>query len=421
MDEKQPLFTQTFTPGPILECLTDYLPIASLRNLQLTCRQYAGLYEHALPTKWKIDKFLSRWLRDPKAFRHMLDKCNAIVSGSAALHFFDQPINWQPADMDVYAHDGQAWQLHSHLLNDQDYVYNGTKTAEEAFYPVDNISEVRTYSHLSAQTGNVEKIQIVCLLLSSDKPDGRECRDGCIGAILNGFHSTVVVNYLTGTEAVSLFPQVTFVKRKMYLKLAYRNFLRRPVAKYVVRGFPIAEVVPREHKLALHPLRQARFVGDKLCWSIVYGSEGVSRKPQTHPDPFSGDSPLWWTMGEREYDIYHPDVETSYAVNKGHCYTTYSRGRLTHRNLNLYRLRARLSAGRPVWLCNCEGCEPILTPWNGRTSWREGCVGNHGGWSDEAWRYHDIETVGSCAPYNALLRMADEEVRPYDDPMLVDV
>jgi hypothetical protein len=64
--------------------------------------------------------------------------------------------------------------------------------------------------------------------------------------------------------------------------------VQRAVNKYVQRRWRVVEVVPSEAKKRLLPLREARFVGDKLCWRIRYGVDGVSQRA----------APLPWSLLE---------------------------------------------------------------------------------------------------------------------------
>jgi len=418
-------FTDAFLWGPTLECLVGYLPISTLRNLQLTCRQYAGLYSYALPIKWHIDSYLSRWLPDPQGFRRTLDQYCGIISGSAALHFLDQPSSsiWQPSDLDVYIHSHHIWKIHFYLTKKQSYVYHGFKSAGQARYALPEIYEVRTYSRIRPQTGSRVVIQLISLLPKDavcrrNGCEGR-CRDQCIETILKNFHSTAVLNYLTGTEAVSLFPQTTFhyKRRKTYPLRPYdRAAMERVVQKYVGRGWAVAEVVPRERKKLLHPLRKSRFVGDKLCWRMVFdGENGLSRKPSSYPPPLTS---IWWTLEQQECRLFRCQVGGDdsdpyvWSTTKAHYYRISTHGSLRTRDLNLYRTLARLSAAHPAhrpfvgdterpFYCDCNSTRRTEL-WSNECE----CSGSPPNSCPSHW---SVESVGSETPYEVLVRMAEGE------------
>lgn len=272
--------------GPILESLGSYLDIRAIRNLQLTCHQYAGLYNYLLPTRWNVDTTLSRFLHRPKDLRSLLRECNAVVSGSLALQFFEGPTDWQPSDMDVYLNLNQMTTMHKHLITVQDCNYYGTKTAEEVDYPTLHIREVRTYGRRDDVMAN-SKIQLIVF----------ERNINPLSAIIEGFHSTTVVNLLTATEAISVFPLTTFIRRKNYMLQYHFEQYYGLVSKYLARGYILAEVLPRERKkLSNIPIRKARSLTDRRSWRIVYGADGISRHPgSTHAA--IGDEG-WFTMRE---------------------------------------------------------------------------------------------------------------------------
>jgi len=208
--------------------------------------------------------------------------------------------------------------MHSHLLQCQNCVYIGTKTAKDARYAVNNIDEVRTYSVLGPKSGESEHVQLICL--TTQRCERQRCSWHCQEEIINGYHSTVVLNYMTGTQAGSLFPQSTFIRRKIYLQTPLvKGFKKRAVEKHVERGWRVADVLPSEDRKILHPLRKGRYIGDKLCWRIQYGVEGLSRKPNGENEdcdinPGSHDErssqgkntrPLWWTMTTHNFSEWH--------------------------------------------------------------------------------------------------------------------
>ena len=86
-----------------------------------------------------------------------------------------------------------------------------------------------------------------------------------------------VMNYITGTYAVSLFPVTTLVHRRMVscqdVLSAYP--LQQPwVVKYQKRGFKIHTA---QDPILLHPemLQMERTVGDRFTWVLPFERSGT--------------------------------------------------------------------------------------------------------------------------------------------------
>ena len=322
-------FCSTFTHGPILGCLVVKLQIASLRSLQLTCRQYGDLYNFALTPKWNIDSALKRFVQHPKAFRHELQESNAVVSGSVALQFFDSPSTWQAGDMDVYVMQGvDTKAMHEHLVTTQQYEFEHSRNGDDVAYPIPAIEEVRTYKSI---IGPMEHIQLIVFRNREGGYDTPYAHDDVVEGILSCFHSTTVLNLLTATEAVSLYPQTTFITRKAYVHKPYKEPWKHAVDKYVERGWTLADVLPSERNKVMMPVRKVRRLGDQMCWRIPY-ERSAQPKGKVVVDTFAS---IMWLMEEFEEKHFHHDEETGRLnfVSKSH---NYSISLLRNANLDLY-------------------------------------------------------------------------------------
>lgn len=67
-------------------------------NLSRTCKPLATLFKRAVETKWRINTYLRRFVRDPFKFREALGKCDGLIAGGFALQFFDR-VYWPEAEM----------------------------------------------------------------------------------------------------------------------------------------------------------------------------------------------------------------------------------------------------------------------------------------------------------------------------------
>lgn len=76
-------------------------PIDSIMRVSLTnFRLHSAIraYKCAI---WDPDIFFSRWFARPESFRRILGRCNAVVSGSQALQFFDRT-EYLDSDLDIF-------------------------------------------------------------------------------------------------------------------------------------------------------------------------------------------------------------------------------------------------------------------------------------------------------------------------------
>lgn len=55
--------------------------------------------------QWDINAKLQRFFNNPCAFRSELGRCEALISGSFALQFFER-VTWPQSDLDIFAEEG---------------------------------------------------------------------------------------------------------------------------------------------------------------------------------------------------------------------------------------------------------------------------------------------------------------------------
>lgn len=91
---------------PVFDRICFYLPINSIIALTRTCRKLSTLYQSLIPRQWNVDRLLGRFVRNPQLFRSQMGRCDALVSGSAAIQFFDR-VFWKEADLDIYIEEGE--------------------------------------------------------------------------------------------------------------------------------------------------------------------------------------------------------------------------------------------------------------------------------------------------------------------------
>ncbi|KAK5703684.1 hypothetical protein LTR17_021908 [Elasticomyces elasticus] len=430
-----PTLTTVFQPGPPRECLLAILPIEAIRNLQQTCHLFADLYGYALPAVWNVDKLLRRFLPHPREFRAELTKHNAIICGEVALRFFDHTAAWQPGNMDVEVSNSSAsYHLHWHLIKVQGYAYSAWKSQHPFRVMLDDdgeyfgFAETRTYQNLNEQTGRIKSIHV-----TSREPDPMVDRPaGAVQSLLEHSSTTAQLNYLSGTGAMSLYPESTFVTRRMYYtendgKVAPGDIM------YTDRGWTLHDLGASEQTRSSHPMRKVRHIGDAHSWQIEYGPDGISRIPANSAP--QAEQNTWFSMDLDRRLLHRSSHDPRRKMTLRYLISCH--GLLRPDQLKLFKSLAHLSAadrvhtydsipGRPLFFCTCHTADEY---WPETGMSRSLCkldtlrdlhqfAGTEGEQfvdvMHQASRIWSGESVGTCAPVEAMICMAEEEGEPND-------
>ena len=126
---------------PIFSRICGYLPIGAIISLTQTCKTFSSLYQNLLPLQWNIDRTLRRFVRDPQALRSQMAKCEALISGSVALQFFERVV-WPESDLDIYVeHGSHAKAFRKYIKDCEGYKFTHKSNSFE-LYPAFNIVKV---------------------------------------------------------------------------------------------------------------------------------------------------------------------------------------------------------------------------------------------------------------------------------------
>ncbi|KAJ7106080.1 hypothetical protein C8R43DRAFT_863192, partial [Mycena crocata] len=233
-------------PEPLL------LRILSFWSLQdiITCETLSSAFRNIVgfyrSVAWNADNFFRSWFLDsPSWFRAVLKSCNAVVSGSQLVQFFDRSTYFE-SDMDIFLRIGSVSRM-GVWLECQGYILDCTSqgyhdvshdvdallTSKMTYGPLmqDNtVQSVHNYKRFVASPTVVylQKIQLVIVDMNP------------VHHILFDFHSTGVMNYMTFNTVVSVFPVSTFIRRKSYTARSRReseNCTTTWKSKYMTRGF----------------------------------------------------------------------------------------------------------------------------------------------------------------------------------------
>ncbi|KAG6905626.1 hypothetical protein DXG01_001542, partial [Tephrocybe rancida] len=160
------------------------------------------------------------------SFRTLLIRTRAVISGSTVLHFILRDNHWQPGDFDIYAPFGTGYAIVHWLVNNGGYKVVSDGSRSFIFHP-HTVTAPRgpcdwrtalgsTASRISRRTNKYEStnsnIYRVYKLCSTTNTfiDVIESSKPSFLPPITRFHSTLVMNYLSPTLLVVLYPNLTF-------------------------------------------------------------------------------------------------------------------------------------------------------------------------------------------------------------------
>lgn len=89
------------TSPDFIDTFFSFWPIVDIIHLCSTCFRLNLLFKSYQRIVWDPTTFFARWFSKPYAFRRLLGLCNAVVSGSQALQFFDRT-EYTDSDLDIF-------------------------------------------------------------------------------------------------------------------------------------------------------------------------------------------------------------------------------------------------------------------------------------------------------------------------------
>ncbi|PPR00620.1 hypothetical protein CVT26_012204 [Gymnopilus dilepis] len=264
--------------------LFDAVDILSLIRLGSTSKALRRLFLCYAQSTWDPAKCYRRWFADVLEFRRILRKSNAVVSGSFALQFFDRTF-YPESDMDIFTRvagvsvvcdflisegyqcDGHSEKYEQHSYEKGNHFLKAVMNVSSYDDPLLGVYAFRKF--VGSGHGRIDVLHVQVVVVDTDP----------IEHVLFDFHSTVVLNFLTADDAISVFPLATFIHRLSYISKIRREPADRSegwISKYRGRGFKFigAENV---HE-ARHVPAGVRYAGDKFSWRI-----GLLRMWHCHP------------------------------------------------------------------------------------------------------------------------------------------
>ncbi|KAI1789224.1 hypothetical protein LXA43DRAFT_893230 [Ganoderma leucocontextum] len=257
--------------------------------------------------QWNVNIHLRRWFGDVPHFLRQLGDCDGLVAGSEALTFFDRR-RFLGNDLDVYLPPHGVLPM-GRYLKTYGYVFQPSSgehlwfdAAAMLFLTSQHGIRVPQYTGTNAKSASNKQhtpkhnpgygFSTFDFIRPSraDLPATYGTHVQLIGVncdpmefIINNFHSTGVMNMLTPTHAISLFPHTTFIKEETFncRDLSdYPGWNAPWVNKYRKRGFNVfvaSDRLPRRREL----VTWKRKVGDTMTWILPYTRTGLNAKAPT--------------------------------------------------------------------------------------------------------------------------------------------
>ncbi|KAI0349691.1 hypothetical protein OH77DRAFT_1431809 [Trametes cingulata] len=229
--------------GPVQDGICDSLTPLELIRLGKTCRSLQGLVNDYIRSAFHPHRLLSTFFRDVPAFRSIQAQTASLISGPAALNFFDRNdshADW-PLDIIVYFHHrtlvanflvacGYAFLPFGAQSPDLDLtVAAGFVGVEDAYYEEMAVCDVLVF-YKSWIRGEVTIRLIVAIRTPAE--------------VMLHAHSTYLLNVISYERAYCLFPRATLHERRSLLLRASDWQGESDELEFMVdRGYEIVETL----------------------------------------------------------------------------------------------------------------------------------------------------------------------------------
>jgi hypothetical protein len=211
----------------------------------------------------EVDLLLADFVDRPKEYRMVMKETRSVISGGLVLQFLVK-VRWLESDMDVFTcGERSARQMVKYLADKEGY-------SEESadWTPRSECESFEVTTLTCTKYGRQRVIQIMY-------HRGHSSDVSCViaEAILKGFYSTALLNFITWNKVYCLFP-VTTIKHREMCMLSCSNLVasnvQNGVSKYERRGWKLAPFRCNEGEV-----REIRRIGDKFTKVLdIAGMEG---------------------------------------------------------------------------------------------------------------------------------------------------
>ncbi|KAK7438237.1 hypothetical protein VKT23_018168 [Stygiomarasmius scandens] len=251
-------------------------------SLKRTSHLWKDVVERWEQVSYSIEAFLGTWFPDPvalKEFRRVQKRTHFVISGSSALRFLCCQ-QFTPSDLDIYVNVDTFREVLDFVhrqsyrfvptANQAPSIWNATdavQTTQDATSPPGMSSYYSTpvSSVFKFVNGDLAIDVVVCF---------------CVAQAILTFHSSVVMNMITYSHAICMFPWLTLVERTNVVNHNASSCGRdASLGKYKSRGWSTTPHVPVRR--AMLPTDECgpntRIIGDTKCMVVDIRSRVTGR------------------------------------------------------------------------------------------------------------------------------------------------
>ncbi|KAH6899554.1 kinase-like domain-containing protein [Coprinopsis sp. MPI-PUGE-AT-0042] len=271
-------------PRPTLIFLS-HLTIQQLKVLEATCRTLAQVVAAYERLAWSSELFLAHWVSNPCLFVILMELTGAIVGGVQMLSFAERDTIHPRVPLDVFIRIGAVDPFREYLLDSGFTVAfpcpSGLLPMSlrylAAMPPIPSptiIEEFHFYKRDPRGTSE-SNIQAIRVIVVNVDP---------VEYITTSQPSTAVMNFMTSTQFVSLYPRATLVLRRNYLNHIHPMSTLH-LATAALSDFPVtATRLYRPTSYQADGIDSGpRFVGDSRCFLMKVTCNDVGHRNRRRP------------------------------------------------------------------------------------------------------------------------------------------
>ncbi|KAH8801866.1 hypothetical protein DL96DRAFT_1774284 [Flagelloscypha sp. PMI_526] len=216
LDDEKTLFNVLDTD--VLGYICVFLTGLELCLLRRVCKASLTIVDQYQRRVFSVDRILTRFftLEEIKEFRLIQVETDFVISGSAAVQFFER-ISYPDSDLDLYIEEGQMERL-SLFMEKSGYAFKNTPSQPDNILTA--LQQQDIWATISGedldQYGWEGESAIAVFSFEKQLPSGQVRKVQAIVstceviATVLAFHSTVVMNIITHQSAISFFPVSSF-------------------------------------------------------------------------------------------------------------------------------------------------------------------------------------------------------------------
>ncbi|TFK61817.1 hypothetical protein BDN72DRAFT_734672, partial [Pluteus cervinus] len=251
-----------------LDIIFDGLGNRDLIRMFFVNHQFRAVAAEYMKRHFKVDRILKPFFFDDEVlpFRRLQEDLGVVISGSAALQFFDR-VTFTGSDLDLYVHHARAPRLEK-WLGEMGFCKKPVVAwTDNEIEDVSNNPFMMYLDKSITSITNFKRLGVVVQVITVHAT--------VIETILN-FGLTCVMNVITHREAISFYPDATFERCEALIshnEIAPRS--RNLFEKYQKRGWTILDYLTTAQRwdrksdfYCPSKSTRTRCVGDKWCWIV---------------------------------------------------------------------------------------------------------------------------------------------------------